>query len=131
LGESISLVGFIWLRSGLYITYIKKVYISLSLTHSKRGIIMRTEISTLFGLNVYTDKGVYIGKVNDVILDPNESKITGLAVRKINDKLFNVEGNKGIILPYRWVIAVADVILIKQMVLRLKKSEEEEEKESD
>jgi len=131
LGESISLVGFIWLRSGLYITYIKKVYISLSLTHSKRGIIMRTEISTLFGLNVYTDKGVYIGKVNDVILDPNESKITGLAVRKINDKLFNVEGNKGIVLPYRWVIAVADVILIKQMVLRLKKSEEEEEKESD
>ncbi len=92
---------------------------------------MRTEISTLFGLNVYTDKGVYIGKVNDVILDPNESKITGLAVRKINDKLFNVEGNKGIVLPYRWVIAVADVILIKQMVLRLKKSEEEEEKESD
>ena len=90
---------------------------------------MRAEISTLFGLNVYTDKGVYIGKVNDVILDPNESKITGLAVRKINDKLFNVEGNKGIILPYRWVIAVADVILIKQMVHRIKKPKEEEEEE--
>ncbi len=88
---------------------------------------MRAEISTLFGLNVYTDKGVYIGKVNDVILDPNESKITGLAMGKINDKLFNVEGNKGIILPYRWVIAVADVILIKQLVHRLKKFEEEEE----
>lgn len=92
---------------------------------------MRAEISTFFGLNVYTDKGVYIGKVNDVILDPNESKITGLAMGKINDKLFNVEGNKGIILPYRWVIAVADVILIKQLVHRLKKSKEEEEEESD
>ena len=93
---------------------------------------MRAEISTLLKLNIYTDKGVYIGKVNDVILDPNESKITGLAVGKINDKLFNIQGNKGIVLPYRWVIAVADVILIKQMVHRLKKSkEEEEEEESD
>ena len=88
---------------------------------------MRAEISTLLKLNIYTDKGVYIGKVNDVILDPNESKITGLAVGNINDKLFNIEGNKGIVLPYRWVIAVADVILIKQMVHRLKKSKEEEE----
>jgi sporulation protein YlmC with PRC-barrel domain len=90
---------------------------------------MRAEISTLLKLNIYTDKGVYIGKVNDVILDPNESKITGLAVGNINDKLFDIEGNKGIVLPYRWVIAVADVILIKQMVHRLKKSKEEEEEE--
>jgi sporulation protein YlmC with PRC-barrel domain len=91
---------------------------------------MRAEVSTLFGLNVYTDKGVYIGKVNDVVLEPNESKISGLAVGKINTELFDVSSN-GIILPFRWVIAVGDIILTRQLSTKIVKKSEEEEKESD
>ena len=33
---------------------------------------MQAEVSTLFGLNIYTEKGIYIGKVNDVVLEVNE-----------------------------------------------------------
>lgn len=91
---------------------------------------MRAEVSTLFGLNVYTDKGVYIGKVNDVVLEPNESKISGLAVGKINQELFDVSSN-GIILPFRWVIAVGDIILTRQISTKIMKKSDEEEKESD
>lgn len=92
---------------------------------------MRAEVSTLFGLNVYTDKGVYIGKVNDVVLEPNESKISGLAVGNVNKELFDVSSN-GIILPFRWVIAVGDIILTRQISTKIiKKSDEEEEEESD
>lgn len=36
---------------------------------------MQAEVSTMFGLNVYTDKGIYIGKVNDVVLEVNERKV--------------------------------------------------------
>ncbi|HUW67689.1 MAG TPA: PRC-barrel domain-containing protein [Candidatus Nanoarchaeia archaeon] len=91
---------------------------------------MRAEVSTLFGLNVYTDKGVYIGKVNDVVLEPNESKISGLAVGNVNKELFDVSSN-GIILPFRWVIAVGDIILTRQISTKLIKKSDEEEKESD
>ncbi|MCL7415733.1 MAG: PRC-barrel domain-containing protein [ANME-2 cluster archaeon] len=89
---------------------------------------MRAEVSTLFGLNVYTDKGVYVGKVNDVILDPNESRISGLAVGKINPELFDLT-QKGVILPYRWVIASGDIIIIKQMIRKLRSEDREAEKE--
>ena len=91
---------------------------------------MRAEVSTLFGLNVYTDKGVYIGKVNDVVLEPNESKISGLAVGNVNKELFDVSSN-GIILPFRWVIAVGDIILTRQISTKLIKKSDEEEKEFD
>jgi sporulation protein YlmC with PRC-barrel domain len=90
---------------------------------------MRTEISTLFGLNIYTDKGIYVGKVDDVIIDANESKISGLAVGKINNNLFNEVNSKGVVLPYRWVVAVGDVILIKQVFSQLKKKTQEEDNE--
>jgi sporulation protein YlmC with PRC-barrel domain len=91
---------------------------------------MRAEVSTLFGLNVYTDKGVYIGKVNDVVLEPNESKISGLAVGKVNKELFDVSSN-GIILPFRWVTAVGDIILTRQISTKIMKKSVEAEKESD
>ena len=90
---------------------------------------MRTEISTLFGLNIYTDKGIYVGKVDDVIIDANESKISGLAVGKINKNLFDEVNSKGVVLPYRWVVAVGDVILIKQVFSQLKKKAQEEDNE--
>lgn len=90
---------------------------------------MLAEISTLFGLNVYTDNGIYIGKVNDVVLEPNESKISGLAVGKINEELFEVS-KKGVILPYRWVIAVGDIIIMRQLVAKSMKKPDEEKKES-
>lgn len=87
---------------------------------------MRTEVSTLFGVNVYTDKGVYVGRVDDVILDPNESKISGLAIGKINQDMFDSNESKGVVLPYRWVTAVGDVILIKQIFSKFKKKIEDE-----
>ncbi|MEA3293919.1 MAG: PRC-barrel domain-containing protein [Euryarchaeota archaeon] len=87
---------------------------------------MRTEVSTLFGVNVYTDKGVYVGRVDDVILDPNESKISGLAIGKINQDMFDATSSKGVVLPYRWVTAVGDVILIKQVFSKFKKKIEDE-----
>jgi sporulation protein YlmC with PRC-barrel domain len=108
---------------------IKKLYIYSRSTHSYGGISMRAEVSTLFGLNIYTDKGVYVGAVNDVVLEPNESKITGLAVGKVNPELFE-SSDKGIIIPFRWVVAVGDVILIKQLIPKIAKKEEIQQKKS-
>lgn len=84
---------------------------------------MQAEVSTLFGLNVYTDKGVYIGKVTDVQLDVNERKVAGLAVTRLNPDMFD-NTSKGVVIPYRWVTAVADVVLIRHVKDQFKKPEE-------
>ncbi len=85
---------------------------------------MQAEVSILFGLNVYTDKGVYIGKVNDVVLEVNEKKATGLAVTKLNPDMFETSGKGGVVIPYRWVTAVGDVVLIRHVKDQFKKPEE-------
>jgi sporulation protein YlmC with PRC-barrel domain len=91
---------------------------------------MRAEISTLFGLNVYTDKGLYVGRVNDVQLDLNEQKITGLATTKLNPNLFDTT-TRGVIIPFRWVIAIGDIVLIRQVAKQFKKPEKKKEEEEE
>ncbi len=84
---------------------------------------MQADVSILFGLNVYTEKGVYIGKVNDVVLEVNDKKATGLAVTKLNPEMFE-SSNKGVVIPYRWVTAVGDVVLIRHVKDQFKKPED-------
>ncbi len=86
---------------------------------------MRAEISILFGLNVYTEKGLYVGRVDDVQIDVEEKKVVGLAISRLNPDLFD-ETNKGVILPYRWVTAVGDIVLIRQVADQFKSPQEEE-----
>lgn len=71
-------------------------------------------MTTLFGLDVYTDKGIYVGKINDIIIDHDERKITGIAVVKFNAQLFDIS-HKGVIIPYRWIVAIGDVVILKQL----------------
>ncbi|MCD1295905.1 photosystem reaction center subunit H [Methanocella sp. CWC-04] len=87
---------------------------------------MIADITSLFDLNVYTDKGKYVGKVNDVQLESNERKISGLALVNINRDIFDVE-TRGVIIPYRWVLAAADVVIIRQPSVSLYGKEEPEE----
>jgi sporulation protein YlmC with PRC-barrel domain len=84
---------------------------------------MQAEVSTMFGLNVYTDRGIYIGKVNDVVLEVNERKVTGLAVSRLNPAMFDTS-KTGVVIPYRWVTAVGDVVLIRHVKDQFKKQEE-------
>lgn len=84
---------------------------------------MQAEVSTLFGLNVYTEKGVYIGKIDDVMLEVSEKKVQGLAVTKLNKNMFDASG-KGTIIPYRLVIAVADIVIIRHVKDTFKKPED-------
>jgi sporulation protein YlmC with PRC-barrel domain len=85
---------------------------------------MRAEISTLFGLNVYTNAGTYVGKISDMVLDVNNRKVTGLAVSDINREIFDVP-TKGVIIPYRWVVTSGDIVIIRDLVNKFKKLEKE------
>lgn len=77
---------------------------------------MDTELTSYFNVEVYTDTGIYIGKVIDLILDLDTKSITNLVVNNINKKIFN-SNIKGLLIPYRWVIIINDIILIKDIIL--------------
>ena len=73
---------------------------------------MMTESTELIGLEVYTDKGYLLGAVEDLLIDIDEYKIYGLYVEKTNPLL--IEDGVPVSVPYRWVKAVGDVILLKK-----------------
>ncbi|HMK15485.1 MAG TPA: PRC-barrel domain-containing protein, partial [Methanomicrobiales archaeon] len=45
---------------------------------------MITQITELFGLSVYTDKAIYVGDVEDVVIDVDNKKIDALAIGNLN-----------------------------------------------
>jgi sporulation protein YlmC with PRC-barrel domain len=87
------------------------------------------EITTLVGREVYSNNGVFVGEVEDVRLDLGQESVTGLALGELSQELFagRIETGKGVMIPYRWVRAVGDVILINDVVERLDEEEEDEE----
>ncbi len=88
---------------------------------------MEIELSSLYGQDIYTDRGIYVGKIEDVSIDIKEKRISGLAVKNINPNAFDVGKKKGVIIPYRWVTAIGDIVLIKHVRRRVAEKEKEEE----
>ena len=86
------------------------------------------EITTLVGREVYTKNGAFVGEVEDLRLDLNRQGVTGLALHEVNDELFDadVRSSRGVILPYRWVQAVGDIVIVNDIVERLEEEDETE-----
>ncbi|MDK2826632.1 Sporulation protein YlmC, PRC-barrel domain family [Methanolobus vulcani] len=82
---------------------------------------MRADITSLFGLNIYTETGTYVGKVADLVLDVDERKVRGIAVSDINRDIFDVT-SRGVIIPYRWVVTAGDIVLVRNVVNKFKKA---------
>ena len=80
------------------------------------------EITSLVGREVYSNNGVFVGEVEDLRLDMDSERVTGLALGEINRNLFEgrVEGSQGVLLPYRWVRAVGDVVLVNDAIEQLR-----------
>jgi len=76
------------------------------------------EVSELIGLQVYTKDGVFIGTVDNIILDLAKQKVYGLFIGESNPLL--VEGGYPICIPYRWVRAVGDIILLRYFPKKIK-----------
>jgi sporulation protein YlmC with PRC-barrel domain len=87
------------------------------------------EITSLVGREVYSNNGVFVGEVADVRLDLDTEVVNGLALSELNPQLFSEDltGEKGVIVPYRWVRAVGDVVLVNDVVERYQNGEAEDE----
>ncbi len=74
--------------------------------------MVETDLTNLIGIEIFSDKGYRLGSVNDVMVDVDSQTIYGLYVDKTNDGL--VEDGVSVLVPYRWVRAVGDVIILKR-----------------
>ena len=78
---------------------------------------MLVEITELVGRQIYTPDGRLLGEVENVVVDVEGSKIDGLYVDETSPLL--VEDSKPVNIPYRWVSAVNDVVLLKYFPKRI------------
>jgi sporulation protein YlmC with PRC-barrel domain len=76
---------------------------------------MEAQITELFGLQIYTDKGMFIGEVEDVVIDVDGKKIEAVVVGKVNDQLFELKNFKGLKIPYRIISAIDDIVIIRHL----------------
>ncbi|MCI4331672.1 MAG: PRC-barrel domain-containing protein [Thermoplasmata archaeon] len=78
---------------------------------------MLVEMTELIGRQVYTPDGRLLGEVDNVVVDVEASKVDGIYIEESSPLL--VEDSKPISIPYRWVAAVNDVVLLKYFPRRV------------
>ena len=89
------------------------------------------EVTSFLKLPVYTRNGTFIGHVRNIFLDMDEKRVSSLLVTNTNPSI--VEGTVDVAVPYRWVNAVGDIIILSHFPERVttKKKEEKTEQEED
>ena len=71
----------------------------------------------IIGLDIYGPKGIFVGKVDDLAFDTDNRRVIGLMVKNINSAI----SEPGIIvsIPYDWVSAVGDIVILKRFPEKL------------
>jgi sporulation protein YlmC with PRC-barrel domain len=78
---------------------------------------MLVEMTEILGRQIYTPDGRLLGEVDNVIVDVESAKIDGIYVDESSPML--VEDSRPTSVPYRWVSAVNDVVLLKYFPKRV------------
>jgi sporulation protein YlmC with PRC-barrel domain len=84
---------------------------------------MLEEITSMLGLHIYTNYGVFVGVINNVIVDLKKHRAQSLYVEQTNPTL--VEDSRSITIPYRWVQNVGDIVLLKHFPEHIELSDEQ------
>ena len=82
-----------------------------------------SEVTSFLKLPVYTRKGEYVGHVRNVFIDLDEKRVSSLLLTNTNPKL--VEGQVDVAVPYRWVNAVGDIVILSYFPERVTYQKEE------
>lgn len=78
-------------------------------------ITMKSAITELFGMKVYTENAVYVGDVDDVIINVDTKKMESLALGNVNREVLELTNFKGVKIPYRIIRAVGDIVIIRHL----------------
>jgi len=78
---------------------------------------MLEEASELIGLQVYTNQGIFLGSISNLVVEVDENKVQGLFINNTNPLL--VEGSKPVNVPYRWISSIGDIVILKYFPKRV------------
>ncbi len=78
-----------------------------------------SSVSETYGKDVFTNKGMFCGKVEDVECDLKRFKIRSLVVKAARESYISkMLGNKkGVIIPFPMVESMGDIVIIKHISL--------------
>ncbi len=76
---------------------------------------MKTQITDMFELKVYTEKSVFVGEVEDVLLDIESKKMESIVVGKLNQQLVDIKNYKGLKIPFRIIRSIGDIVIIRHL----------------
>lgn len=79
--------------------------------------IQLASVSETYTKDVFTDKGMYCGKIEDIECDLKRFKVRSLVIRAVKGSYFsNMLGTKkGLIVPFTMVESIGDIIIIKHL----------------
>jgi sporulation protein YlmC with PRC-barrel domain len=87
------------------------------------------EVTSFIKLPVYTRSGDYIGHVRNIFLDMEQKQVSSLLVTNTNSSI--VEGSVDVAVPYRWVNAVGDIVILSYFPERVTTQRKEEKTDED
>ena len=91
-------------------------------------VVTVKNISEIFGKDVFTNRGVFCGRVADVEVNLARFRINALVVQTGKGSFLAdmVGGKKGVVVPYQLVTSVGDVVIIKHITPTMPESAPED-----
>jgi len=86
------------------------------------------EVTSFLKLPVYTREGIYVGHVRNIFIDMDTKRVSSLLVTNTNPTI--VEGTVDVAVPYRWVNAVGDIVILSHFPDRVTTRKKEEKTET-
>ncbi len=77
--------------------------------------MMKNQITEMFDLKVYTEKSVFVGEVEDILIDVESKKMESIVVGKLNQQLVDIKNYKGLKIPFRIIRSIGDIVLIRHL----------------
>jgi sporulation protein YlmC with PRC-barrel domain len=78
---------------------------------------MLVELTELIGRQVYTNDARLLGEVSNLVVDVENARVDGIFISETNQLL--VEDSMSVNVPFRWVGAINDVLLLKYFPKRV------------
>ena len=79
--------------------------------------------------DVFTDKGIYCGRITDMDLDLEKFRVKAIIIDAVKGSFFAslVGDKKGVIVPFSMVQSIGDVVIIKHIMPVTEPEVDEEE----
>ena len=72
----------------------------------------------LFDRSIIGNKGSVVGKVKDVVFDEKIGRLVSLEVEPAENSPVMIEAGKNVLIPYKLVVAIKDVVVVDEEGLK-------------